>query len=128
MKLEIGLYVRDEDYGIGRVTDICKCEKCKERGYYEPRISFSNHSEGIPNRIHEEIYLEDHKFSFDVTDLLQEGDYVNGYIVIDFTYSSFNGKRIAAEVDNEFKNINKNEIKTILTKEQYENSVYRIEE
>ena len=45
-EIELALYtfkVGDEvitsDGRVGTITDICTCDKCKERGFYEPRIN-----------------------------------------------------------------------------------------
>ena len=79
------------------------------------------------------------KASYNIIDLIEEGDYVNGYPVVDFDVTYFNGidrreepKRIGVIVEKNMgfsKTYFKNEdIKTILTKEQYENNCYKVEE
>lgn len=44
--LTCGFKVGDEvityDGRVGIITDICTCEKCKERGFYEPRVEIEN--------------------------------------------------------------------------------------
>lgn len=35
---KIGDQVITDDGRVGTITDICTCEKCKERGFYEPKI------------------------------------------------------------------------------------------
>ncbi len=78
------------------------------------------------------------KSSYDITDLIKKDDYVNGYKVVDFDLTYFNGtdrlkesKRIGIIVINgkyEFENyIKKEEIKSIVTKEMFENVEYRVE-
>lgn len=36
---KVGDEVITDDGRVGTITDICTCEKCKERGFYEPRIN-----------------------------------------------------------------------------------------
>lgn len=77
------------------------------------------------------------KCSYNIIDLIEEGDYVNGYPVVDFDVTYFNGidrreepKRIGVIVEKNvgfIKTYFKNEdIKTILTKEQFESMAYNV--
>ena len=36
---KVGDEVITDDGRVGTITDICTCDKCKERGFYEPRIN-----------------------------------------------------------------------------------------
>jgi len=132
MNLEVGMYVRiNEDMriiclGIGKVLDIIQ-----DNIYVDMRnklpISFD--------------IKKITKASHNIIDLIEEGDYVNGYLVTGFDETYFNGndrlkeaKRIAVEVDRDsnmgfrpirFKN---DDIKLIATKEQMVQISYKIGE
>lgn len=47
MKYEfhVGDYVEDVDGHVGYISEICTCEKCKERGWYEPSIRYTDGTE-----------------------------------------------------------------------------------
>ena len=74
------------------------------------------------------------KVAENIIDLIEVGDFVNGYGVIDFYLDYFNGndrrekpKRIAVIVDKFCDNhIKEDEIKTILTHEQFEQNCYTV--
>ncbi len=57
-EFHVGDYVEDVDGRVGYISKICTCEKCKERGWYEPSIRYTDGTEdyisnydvdGIPN-------------------------------------------------------------------------------
>lgn len=109
MKLEEGMYIRNEDGYILNLT--------KENIYgYKSLIGSSD------------IKIKSHK----IIDLIQVGDYVNGNKVIRIETSSYpedkNVKIIVCCGDDDYYVYYNEDIKTILTKEQYENNCYRIEE
>ena len=126
MKLEPNMYVRTDNGIIGKIYEQIGdmfTYKDNNRDYITYGLS------------HNEIL----KSSYNIIDLIEEGDFVNGYPVVDFDVTYFNGidrreepKRIGVIVEKNMgfsKTYFKNEdIKTILTKEQYENNCYRIEE
>lgn len=60
------------------------------------------------------------KHSKNIIDLIEEGDYVNGEKVINI----WNGNRIETHRSN----FDEEDIKTILTKEQYEANCYKVKE
>ena len=72
------------------------------------------------------------KASHNIIDLIEDGDYVNGYLVEDITSVYDNGEEIItlhiASGSNYFQsNINdKKEIKSIVTKEQFESMSYKV--
>lgn len=37
-----GQYVETIDGNVGYIDHICTCDRCKERGFYEPRVVFVN--------------------------------------------------------------------------------------
>lgn len=138
MKLEVGMYVR---FKKGKVTYVRKLLEVihnfetfavyrtdKEYFDYEEKDYFDI---VYPNEIL--------KAGYNIPDLIEIGDYVNGYKVIDFYLTYFNGidrlkktKRIGVVVINgkyEFENyIKKDNIVAIVTKEQFEKESYKIGE
>ena len=57
-EFHVGDYVEDVDGHVGYISEICTCEKCRERGWYEPNIKYTDGTEdyisnydvdGIPN-------------------------------------------------------------------------------
>ena len=65
------------------------------------------------------------KHSKDVIDLIEEGDYVNGYKVNNIE----NGKLIIGDTTQVIEQIVENdEIETVVTKEQFSNMEYKVEE
>ena len=60
------------DGKIGKVIDICTCEQCEKRGYYEPTIEYS-HNE----RDYVSVYWKDNlKASHNIIDLIEVGDLI----------------------------------------------------
>ena len=39
---KVGDHVITDDGRVGTITDICTCDRCKERGFYEPEVAFDN--------------------------------------------------------------------------------------
>jgi hypothetical protein len=70
--------------------------------------------------------LDEYKHSANIIDLIEIGDYVNGKEVIDFMLE--NGKRKGIIVDADIWGFDIDEIKSIVTKEQFESMKYRIGE
>lgn len=127
MNLKTGMYVRSCEYGIGKV-EICECSMCQERGYTEPRIIFKNHIEYITDKKTEELYAKSAKH--DPIDLIGIGDYVNGYKVVQIGKSIENRKFITTEAYHKinYGNVFKDEIESIVTKEQFERESYKVGE
>ena len=95
MELEIGMYVRTIN---GKIWII------------KSQQAISGHRKDIINA------------SYDIIDLIEVGDYVNGLIVNDIVEDRFN---LVGYFD---KWLEEKDIKTIVTKEQFESMEYRIEE
>lgn len=80
------------------------------------------------------VYLKDIvKHSKHIIDLIEEGDYVNGYKTIELKKSNIKDDDICILVYRnhqyeQWETIFENEIKTILTHEQFEKNCYRLEE
>lgn len=125
MKLEVGMYVRTDNGIIGKLY-----EQIGDMFTYKD----SNRDYITYGLSHNEIL----KASFDIVDLIEVGDYVNGARVTDIDVTYFNGtdrlkepKRIGVIVGNNemFKfsyYIKKGNIKTIVTKEQFGYVSYKV--
>ena len=121
MKLEVGMFYRYEG-------QIGKYKKITELDRYH---SFTNNY----LRVADNILLNNAKFSYNIIDILEVGDYVNGSEVLDFEnkYIEEDDKFVPIGVvtencylENTDSWILEKDIKTIVTKEQFENMKYRI--
>ena len=120
--IEVGEYVRiNNDFrlialGIGEVIKINKDTIYVKMNFELP---FAFKIENIA------------KHSKNLIDLIEVGDYVNGYKVISIDTNAPNDCKECIELDRnnayEYQWISKNEIKTILTKEMYEANCYTVE-
>lgn len=127
MKLEVGMYVRSKISGlIGKIANIE--ELINEKGvlYYELEQKGSDY--GFCS-----TEIDSVKASFDIMDLIEAGDYVNkeyiiqvsktfGLLFIETTYYD----EVSGEEKHKF--IKKEEIKSIVTKEQFEQMSYKVGE
>ena len=125
MELKPNMYARI-DGKIGKVIQICTCEQCEARGYYEPTIEYA-HGE----RDYVSVYWKNNlKASHNIIDLIEVGDYVNGYPVYEIVEYEDNTRAIVIGDDN--KSIIWEEssqyIKSIVTKEQFESMSYKVGE
>lgn len=111
--IEVGEYVRSKIGSIGKVT------KIEDNKYlYENKTLIT----WVGNVT---------KHSFSIIDLIEVGDYVNGYKVISIDTNAPNNCKECIELDRnnayEYQWISRNEIETILTKEQYMQNCYTVE-
>lgn len=131
MELKVGMYVR-----LGRNQGIAKIDEYDEEHsiYILDKCIADEWGEETFELNKEDIIGEP---SFNIIDLIEEGDYVNGYKVVNFECTYFNGvdrreepKRIYVIVENgkfEYENwIKKDDIKSIVTKEQFESLKYKV--
>lgn len=42
IKFNIGDFIENRDGRIGYISDICYCDECKKRGFFEPTIQYSD--------------------------------------------------------------------------------------
>lgn len=129
MKLEVGMYVITTDRKeIGKIIGFCECEMCKERGYYEPVINNPNMFITIYDK---ERKFHGYKFYKELVNLIEVGDYVNGKQVIKvstdyiFDYSEEIKIIYFSEEDYIYSS---SDIKSIVTKEQFESMSYKVGE
>ena len=114
-ELNIGDYVRHKNGYIGKIIDICKCDMCKERDFYEPILD--NNQFYITN-LDKANNFEGLKFSANIIDLIEIGDYVNGSKVANIDIDM-----IYWESGNA---IYKDYINSIVTKEQFKEMEYKL--
>ena len=107
--IEVGEYVRTKEGEIHKVIKIIEddgdwdyycCEN--NAGYFAMDIA---------------------KHSKQLIDLIEEGDYVNGHLVEEVRISCFDSSIFVHEYEIE---LHENDIKTILTKEQFEANCYKV--
>ena len=131
MKLEVGQFARlksgySDELGIGRIDFVANCGVAT--------IDFKNKKLGV--------FVEDiKKASYNILDILEVGDYVNGIEIIKIYEKgdSFTGnhdyifKEKTIEVCNDNYEVipfealfTNNEIETIVTKEQFEQTAYKV--
>ena len=107
MKLEIGMYVRTETGQIGKITNF---NGSMARVDTDKFITYKNFNSEIT------------KASHSIIDLVQVGDYVNGWKVLYWT----DGTKIVD--DGYATNLDKIDIKSIVTKEMFSSMEYRLGE
>lgn len=110
MKLEVGMYVRTKRGQIGKITTI---------GKDNIAIEF--------NEMWQDIILKENiiKASFDVIDLIEVGDYVNGSKVISIKTDENNIKWVYTNNENAYGYKN-DEIRNIVTREQFEELSFKV--
>ncbi|MCI8700038.1 MAG: hypothetical protein HFJ47_01690 [Clostridia bacterium] len=122
-KIEIGEYVRTKTGHIGKIIG-------RHGGYglhYELDVKKELQNNMINGIVREDNILKHNK---NIIDLIEVGDFVNGYTVITINHKE---QYITTLLVNNFgekaiKVLQDNEIKTILTKEWYNQNCYRLEE
>lgn len=125
MKLEIGKFIRTP-YGIRKIVNITK-----DDGYGKPKvrvIELDRHL-NTPYKFDYIFYTDENvikkcKTSYDIIDILEVGDYVNGCKVVKNTLKD-GGNIVIVQGGNCFTN---EEIKSIVTKEQMEQMAYKVGE
>ena len=118
MNIEVGEYVRTKDGVIAKVTDVLDkySVDCDDDVYDLKNMPMME----IPWEYVDE-YVVNH--SKNIIDLIEVGDYVNGKYVKEINQYK-DGKSIIALIGI----IDAQDIKTILTKEQYQSNCYTVEE
>lgn len=107
MKLEKNMYVRTKEGTIERIIEL---------GYQDKEyVSFSKDNEYL-------TYKDKIKASHNIIDLIEAGDYVNGYEV----YKIFLTDAVLVK-NKDYPLICRSEIKSIVTKEQFESMSYKVQ-
>ena len=119
MKIEIGEYVRTKEGDITRITRFCELEFNKVR--INSIVGENGCLYGNPDKVVK-------KHSHNIIDLIEIGDYVNGYkvrgktkerVVLDYYYYS-------DELCDGYWISLRDNIYSIVTKEQFKNMEYRV--
>ncbi len=130
MKLEVGMYVRTDE-GIAKVI------KKRKNPYGEETIfqidkpfiyhfmDFFHTSEDMVDINFEEDTSQIKKASHNIIDLIEVGDYVNGCEVLDIYNYENNDSHLIVN-GNGFNVIMVENIKSIVTKEQFESMSYKV--
>ena len=129
MKLETGMYCRYNNFQnkikIAKIKGIQKADEVFQYDY----INFDNDDGELETNII--------KASYNIIDILEKGDYVNGSKVIDISIIGKDKEKwvwVEQTEDNDNKygddyvGYNNEQIKSIVTKEQMEQMVYKVEE
>ena len=132
--MKVGKYIRTP-YGIRKIVGIEK-DEC-----YKPRVKILVFDRYIEDVHHfgykfytDEKIIKKAKFSENILDLIHVGDYVNGCKIIELA-TNIDGKVLYLETDiTEFDNvyacghinIYEKDIRTIVTKEQFESMKYKV--
>lgn len=129
MKLKVGMYLRcsgaDDEYPI-----IQKITKLESPGRFGWKYKVFTDKCGFWFIDSPDIEIEKAKYSFDIIDLIEVGDYVNGYKIgyIDDLKGSMKQFYYIHEDPRIDVGHWEEEIKSVVTKEQFENMEYRIGE
>ena len=117
MELKKGMYVMTNDrMKIGKIKDFCTCEMCEKREFYEPVID----TDICITDYDKSRGFHGYKFYANLIDLIEVGDYVNGKEVT-YVYPNL------IKVDStDIWEIHSRDIKSIVTKEQFESMEYRL--
>lgn len=118
-EIQVGEYVRTKNNGIKRIDTIFENKTVNKYGY-----EIGSEWDG---KLYSYIKTTDIlKHSKNIIDLIEVGDYVNGHTVQD---TEGNGiyKKLVRFGAGYLRNITEAEIKTILTKEQYNQNCYKLE-
>lgn len=110
MKLEVGMYVRTK-YGISKIEE----DRRIEYGLFHPIVDI----------LKKELII---KASNNIIDLIEEGDYVNGEKITRVIPQDICGDEVLdyQHIFADDKEIFKHEIKSIVTKEQFESMSYKV--
>lgn len=121
MKIDVGMYVRHNYYGIGKITNSYESEG---KTWFNVKFNCYEDDENHCGICEQSIGF---KASHDIIDLIEVGDYVNGCIVCEIGEAK-SGKYV--EVNDNDKGWRSlyfnNQIYSILTHEQFEREVYKI--
>ena len=125
MKLEEGMYVRHYYYGIGKITN--RYEN-NNKTWFNVKFKCYEEDEGSCGICEQSIGI---KTSHSLIDLIEVGDYVNGYLVTAVSKDVYGetivfvGQKLIEEAGY-YRSYYSKDIKTIVTKEQFESMKYEV--
>ena len=120
-KLEVGHFIRTIK-GIGRIEEITE-DKTEIYFNCDTGLTISF----IKKDFTQEEMAQYYKHSDSIIDLVEKGDYVNGLLVTRIYFDEEANKKYL-NLYGSVSEWEEEDIKTILTKEQYENNCYKVEE
>lgn len=126
MKLEVGMYVRTNKVGIKKIYKIDN-NKTKYKYLYKLKNQDGDGCIDLGVLCEDDII----KFSYIIIDILEKGDYVNGYKVSLKGYDYAHFVQCDYPVENGTTNHYKfyeQAIKSVVTKKQFENMTYNVGE
>lgn len=120
MKLEVGQFARLKSGYICKIINV--------NDFREPNMKYGVEA----NYLKDVMFIGDDdivKASYNIIDILEEGDYVNGCYIQEIKSLKDNVMVCMLDSDYEFlSEITNNEIETIVTKEQFEQMEYKVGE
>ncbi len=126
MKLEVGMYVRTNKVGIKKIYKIDN-NKTKYKYLYKLKNQDGDGCIDLGVLCGDDII----KFSYSIIDILEKGDYVNGSKVVNINYDLNYDEDIVESITIFDYSIEGNDIlynediKSIVTKEQFEQMAYK---
>lgn len=133
MKLEVGTYVRTKYGQILKVINIRECEVEGNEYYFDEILNRNGEKEYDDNVLYEGELNKIPKSSFDIIDLVQVGDYVNDLKITLINEPSLGNdyKRVLYAEDRSgylIESFDNDDIKSIVTREQFEAMSYKVGE
>ena len=136
MKLEVGMYVRTKNGNIRKIVELTNTKFIDKPDYYVDKVLIDIEQ----NEREDTIYMEKWLFNEDIVksspniiDIIEVGDYVNGLKVssVGGTYYGRKDKAIYCDYcenkeTGKWTMIYDDEIKSIVTKEQFESMKYEV--
>lgn len=129
MELKEGMYVRTKYNDFCNMVAIRKIDEIDDDGSFWIDDYIIDTYGDEQNKLHE----EDVEFaSEDIANVIKPGDYVNGYLVTTVSKDAYGetivfvGQRLIEEAGY-YRSYYSKDIKTIVTKEQFENMAYEVE-
>ena len=122
MKLEVGQFVRLKSGYICKIINI--------NDFREPNMKYGVEA----NYLKDVMFIGDDdvvKASYNIIDLIQVGDYVNDYKVVDIIHNNRKlepSTMVYCEYGNNYIGFYNKEIKSVITDEQMEQMAYKVEE
>ena len=128
--MKIGDYIRINNGQIAKIIKIKEYKKWSNIIYTDILIDFHEDRCCNENEVNEEDIL---KSSPNIIDLIEVGDYVNGYLVTDISLDAYKNKIIFVgqrkiEESGYYRSYYNSQIKSVVTKEQFSSMEYRMGE
>ena len=121
--LSVGMYVRTKNGNIRKIVELTNTKFIDEPDYYVDKVLIDIEQNEREDTIYMEKWLFNEdivKASYNIIDILEVGDYVNGWKVLYWT----DGTKIVD--DGYATNLDKIDIKSIVTHEQMEQMAYKV--